>query len=110
MSLVAGEYGKTLRVGAGLDLTGATQLTLDVRRPDYTSFQAQKPDVAVGTTQVLDENGNELMASGEYATYTVKSGDLTVDGSYLLQLTADFGAGQKLKTVTRTVAVAKGAV
>lgn len=110
--LVAGEYGKVLRINAGVDLGASTARQLTVTRPDGSSFTRDQTDISVGTTpvtvEVEDDDGSVVsrtFAANEYVQYTLQSGDITLGGRYRLKLQVDFGAGQRLLTVNKVLRV-----
>lgn len=63
-----GEYGMPLELRCGVDLAGATQLSIDVRRPD-------------GTTATWPATVHE----GTSMRYTLQPGDLALAGTWRLQ-------------------------
>lgn len=65
-----GEIGKTFRIYAGIDLTGATSVVMKVKKPtggevSWTASVASNP---------------------YYATYNLVSGDVDAEGDYYLSL------------------------
>lgn len=84
----AGEYGVTLTLQAGVDLTNATAAKLHRVAPD--GVQDVKTVTPVPPAQPTQGN----------LSYTTGTTDfpLTKPGEWQLMLEVDFGAGQKLKS------------
>lgn len=101
---VAGEYGKTLVLNAGIDLTTATALSVTIRRPDGTTVTTPATPT-VGTTDLTDDG--ITYAANQHALYVTQDGDIpaNLDGYYDIQFTADFGANGRRKSVSRVLQV-----
>ncbi len=110
--LVAGEYGKVLRINAGYDLSGATAFALTVTRPDASTFSAGTAQITVGaaTIQAKVERPDgsvvqKTFIAGEYVEYTLTNGDIPIKGRYHARLQADFGAAQRLRSIDKVFRV-----
>jgi len=110
--LIAGEFGKKIRINTAYDLSGSTDLSLAVTRPDSTQFTRTQPDLVVGTATIQAEveqfdgaTVTQTFLANEYVEYALKSGDLTTPGRYRFQLQVDFGASVRLITIERDVKV-----
>ena len=93
-----GEYGFTIRVNSDFDLSANTLLTLNVTHPDSSTSSHAMTLGAVDLT--VDSLG--MFKANEYAEYIVQQNDLTQTGSHTVSVTADFGAGQRLKSADGT--------
>ena len=102
MALVAGEYGKILRINTSYDLSAATALLLSLTLPDKTLVTFTP---TVGAVDVVTPVGT--FKANEYVEYLLADGDLPVAGNYLVQLQADFTQAT-LKTVAARMVVAPG--
>lgn len=88
------EYGQVLYVNVGQDLTGST-LTL-VLQPEQGETLELQSGVEIGVTPIT-VNGT-LFNANEYATYTVKEGDLSYAGRWRMKLKVKFSATKELST------------
>ena len=93
-----GEYGFTIRINTDFDLSGNTALTLNVTHPDGAT---STHTMTLGTTD-LTIDGLGVFKGDEYAEYIVQQNDLIQVGAHTVSVTADFGAGQRLKTADGT--------
>ena len=90
-----GETGSTLVVNADLDLTTATELTLELKKPDGTlvTRTLSDGDLTVGTTAYTNDVTNETYAANEYVTFAIDTEGspdesiLNIDGVWHGQLT-----------------------
>jgi len=104
MAYQKGEYGKIVVIDLAYDLSLATALTLTISRPDGSSIQKT-------TSDGLQVGGQDLVVDGvtynanQYATYTTAAGDIDQAGDYSLQLSAQFGANQLLKSPIQLMVV-----
>jgi hypothetical protein len=87
----AGEYGVSLVMETGFDLTSATAIALDIRNPTGSYVSRTVP----------------LPGSGTVATYTTLDGDFPTAGTYGLMVQAQFGATKRLKSDTTNLKVGK---
>lgn len=89
MSLNVLEYGRTLRINTGVDLTGATVvLTLKSPAP-YVEFKQRNnlQGVSVGLVDIkIDDNTTYL--ANEYVEYKFLIGDLDVPGIWSAKIEA----------------------
>lgn len=76
--LFVGDIGVTIKVFANIDLTSATSIVFDVKKPSSTSFS---------WTASLDPTNSY------YGLYTTVDGDLNEAGIYLLSLQCTFSGG-----------------
>ena len=93
------EHGVTPRIDCRFDLTGLTNVSLDVTRPDGSAFTIPHERFSVGLEDVQDEQGATIMLGNQYVYFVTEAGEFTSEGDYALILTADFGSGKRLKTV-----------
>ncbi|MEE8607215.1 MAG: hypothetical protein V3S55_06415 [Nitrospiraceae bacterium] len=93
-----GEYGFTIRINTGFDLSDNTVLTLNVTHPD--SSKTTHP-MTLGTVEVTAD-GLGIFQANEYVEYIVQANDYTQAGKHTLSVTADFGASQRLISVDAT--------
>jgi len=93
-----GEYGFTIRINTDFDLSGNTALTLNLTHPDATT---STHTMTLGATD-LTTDGLGVFKADEYAEYIVQQSDLTQVGTHTVSVTADFGAGQRLKSTDGT--------
>ena len=90
-----GETGSTLVVNAGIDLTAATELTLELKKPDGTIVTRTLSDseLTVGTTAYTNDVTNETYAANEYVNFVIDTEGspdesiLNIDGTWHGQLT-----------------------
>ena len=90
-----GETGSTLVVNADLDLTSATELTLELKRPDgtYVTRTLTGGDLTVGTTDYTNTVTSETYSANEYITFVIdtegspETSILDLDGTWHGQLT-----------------------
>jgi hypothetical protein len=80
--IFTGDVGVLLRVFANTDLTTATSLSFEVKKPNGT---------IVNWTAILDSSNSY------YAKYTTQTDDLDVDGDWCLSLEAVFPGGISIK-------------
>lgn len=104
---VAGEYGKTLVLNAGVDISpgaGATALSVVIRRPDGSTVTSPATPT-VGTTDLTVDG--ITYAANRHALYVTQDGDIpaNIDGYYSIQLSVEFGATSRRKSITRTLEV-----
>lgn len=101
---VAGEYFKNVVLNADIDLTTATAMRVTIRRPDGSSV-ATPATPTVGVTDLTVDG--ITYAANHYAIYVTQDGDIpdNLDGYYEFQLTADFGASGRRKSVNRVLHV-----
>jgi hypothetical protein len=68
-----GETGSTLVVDAGLDLTTATELTLELKRPDgtYVTRTLSDGELTVGTTAYSNTVTGETYAANEHVLFVL---------------------------------------
>jgi hypothetical protein len=78
------EYGLPILLNTGIDLTAYTSLQIDFTRSDQTTFSVNDPDVSVGVADLETAIGTFL--ANEYVSYTFVAGDLTVAGTWHVQL------------------------
>jgi len=97
MSLIAGEYDKTLALNAGIELTGYTAMQLSFIRPDGTTLDITM-GLTVGTVD-LDIDGT-IYPANQHILYAVQDGDFPIAGIYKRQLQVDFGPGRRRKSIT----------
>ena len=99
----AGEFGKTLLINCGFDLTGWTAISLAITAPDGTAVGPRNITSIGAIDKMLDGKTYKAL---QYVEYVTVSGDFPQDGLYRLKLTVDFGATKRLKTVYKDFAVA----
>lgn len=103
---VAGEYGKTLVLNAGVDISdgaGVTARAIRIKRPDGTVV-ASPPAPSVGSTDLTVDG--VTYAANQHALYVTQDGDIpaNLDGYYEIQLTVDYVSGRR-KSVSRVLEV-----
>lgn len=81
----AGEYGIALNLNVNFDISGNTSLSLAFTRPDGSTLTVTNPQVTYGTVALSTSIGT--FAANQYATYTTKSGDIPLPGTYSVRLT-----------------------
>jgi len=89
-----GETGTKLVVNAGLDLTGATELILTLKRPDGTTVERTLTagELTIGTTAYTNDITNETYAINEYVEFEIDTEGspdesiLDIDGEWEGQL------------------------
>jgi hypothetical protein len=85
------EWGLTYNLNQNFNIAGFTTLSLEITRPDGTTFTRTNPTVTVGAVPlVTDDDGT--YAANEYSIYVIQAGDLTVDGTYTSRLTYTDGS------------------
>lgn len=83
--LNVGEYGLLLAINTNYNMSGFTALELTITRPNGSTLVRTNGDVLVPSAAlVTDDLGT--FAAYEYCSYLFKTGDLTVDGEYLVRL------------------------
>ena len=93
-----GEYGFTIRINTDFDLSGNTAMRLNVTHPDTTTTIHT---MTLGTIEVITD-GLGVFKANEYAEYIAQPNDFTQIGIHTVNVTADFGAGQRLKSADGT--------
>lgn len=102
MSLVVGEYGKTLAIDAGIDLTGQTGMQLTFTRPDG-SVNIVSSGLAVGVADLVIDG--VTYPANKHITYHIVAGDFPIKGIYKRQLQVDFGVSKRLFSITESFEV-----
>ena len=93
----AGEYGKTLVINCGFDLTGWTSISLSIVDPDGIEL-GPHAIAAIGTVN-LTVDGVVYLA-GQYVEYVTVATEFVKAGLHRLKLTVNFGAAKRLRSVT----------
>ena len=89
-----GEKGITFRIGTAFNMAANTSLSLDFFKPDGTVLTVVP---TLETIEQLTDKGTFL--ANESVKYVLAAGDLSVDGTWAVQLTFnDTVAGLILKT------------
>ncbi len=91
--MVTGSYGVVLYADTSFSLVGQTTITLDVTRPDGSSFSVTP---TVGSSDITIEG--HAFTANEYWTYTTLDGQFPVTGNYKLKLTVQFDVPKRLKS------------
>ncbi len=89
-----GDFGFTIRIDTDFDLSDATSLTMNVKRPDATETTFP---MTLGTVEMTIGDVGVLVAN-EYAEYITQTTDFDQSGIYTISLTTDFGATQRFKS------------
>lgn len=80
MSLRVGEFGKTIRIDAEVNMSASTNLKLTFKKPDGTTLVKQTVDgVTAPPVDYVDPTLGTFLAS-EYWSYTFASGDVDQEG------------------------------
>ncbi len=93
MSLNVLEYGRTLRISTGIDLTGATVvLTLKSPAP-YIEFKQRNnlDGVSIGTVDI-SVGGGVIYEADTYVEYDFLIGDLDVSGVWSAKIEAVYAS------------------
>jgi len=104
--MVKGEYGITLRINTGIDLTGYSAIALAPRRPgDNTPVNVDNNSIVVGSVDVVAEltrtDGVKIkktFIANNYIEYITRAGEFDVEGDYPSDLIIDFGPDKRLKS------------
>lgn len=104
---VAGEYGKTLILNAGVDISpaaGATAYAITIERPDGS--QVQSPPAPTLGTQAVTVDG-VTYAPNQHLLYETRDGDIPANlpGYYAIQIEVLFGDSGRRLSRTRTLEV-----
>ena len=86
----AGEYGVTLEVDTGFDLSGCTAMKLRWLPPGRRQ-------------RAVERRITPAPSSGTTFTYVTQAADFPDPGLYLLMLEADFGASKRLRSADATL-------
>lgn len=100
---IAGEV-KPIALSTELDISGASALTVEIRRPDGVLVDAP-PDPDKGAADITIDG--RLYQAGLYAVYNTRSGDIPADlpGLYRFKLTVDWPDGRRLIAARRSLLV-----
>lgn len=93
MSLNVLEYGRTLRINTGINLTGSTVvLTLKSPAP-YIEFKQRNniDGVSIGTVDI-DTGTDGIYKANEYVEYNLLIGDLDVPGIWSAKIEAIYSS------------------
>lgn len=109
--MVKGEYGITLQINAGTDLSGYSSISLIPRRPDNNApVSIVNDDITVGVVDVVVEltrsdgvKFNKTFMANNYIEYVTKDGEFIVEGDYPAKLIVDFGSGKRLKSIDTNI-------
>jgi hypothetical protein len=112
--LVAGEYGKALRINAGENLEGYSSITLAVFHPRTNQpINIINTDITVGAVdvgaRVYRPDGSyktETFLANQYIIYQTKEGEFADHGNYPAKLTVDF-PNRRMKSLDTFIYVAK---
>lgn len=87
MTVKQNETGFTLRVGASFDMSGNTEISLIIRKPDGSKLTKTRTggDVTLGSINVTDDDLGALLAD-QYVEYSVEAGVLNLVGDYSVEL------------------------
>ena len=103
MGIVANEYGKTIVLDCGFDLSGQTGLSLIIDRPNGTTLSLSGADgLAVGNSDLVINS--VTYSANQYVTYTLADGDLPVSGEHKRKLSVSFPS-KRLVTITEAFTV-----
>ena len=80
--MISQEYGKRLTLTTGYDLSGATQLMIEVQRPDGTVVIYPGQLGAMDTEMVDDRGVRYRLKANEYMYRDWADGDVDVPGRY----------------------------
>lgn len=87
--MISGEYGKRITLMTGFDLSGNTQLSIEVTRPDATTLTFTKTNgvtLGVVDTTVTDERGVRYnLRANEYIFRDWQDGEINQSGKYRIR-------------------------
>lgn len=106
--LLAGESGKLLRIGAGIDLSAAEEITLSIRPPDGSEAVTRSKSagqLAVSGSEVaveIEQRDGVLrrrtFAAGHHVEYVTQLADFPLSGEYALRLSASLPGGKHYRS------------
>lgn len=109
MTVKQNETGFTLRVSASFDMSGNTEISLIIRKPDGSKLTKTRTggDVTLGSVNVTDDDLGSLLAD-RYAEYSVEAGVLNLVGDYSVELKYEnSGSNEVLYGDTATLEVVR---
>lgn len=83
MTVNVGEFGLALNINVNFDISGASNLSLSITRPDNSAFSGTP---VIGQVDLATPDQGTFTAK-QYAIYLIQPGDLTAPGTYRTRLT-----------------------
>ncbi len=90
--IFVGEYGKTLFVETGHNLSSATGLEIHVSGPSSASSFVNSASVSVLTSNVTSSACDQIFSANKTVRYILNAGDIVTAGTHKVWIQADFGA------------------
>jgi len=95
MTANVGEYGHAVNVFVAYDMSLQNSLQATIERPDKSQIVGA---AVLGTAPLVTDGGT--FPANQYCTYTVKDGDLTVPGEYIVRITYKDGTKRLISDPT----------